>query len=205
MIGPECSGKTAIIDNLRGYSFERLRRSQPYLQDHIYHLKIDNKYIKIGDFPPPRNKGNLMPRLHMLSNGGAFCVVYSITSRMSFQKVEAFIDTILKGKKKLPPIVIVGNKCDEENKRQVPSRDGELLANKWNALFFEASAKFGINTHDAIAACVNLLSVEEVTELNPIIKCPPQSSASSNDPVMSELCSPDSVSTTHKESNCSIN
>ena len=42
-------------------------------------------------------------------------------------------------------MVLVGNKCDLEDKRQVSYEEGKELADKNEMMFFESSAKDGIN------------------------------------------------------------
>jgi GTPase SAR1 family protein len=51
-----------------------------------------------------------------------FLMVYSITSRESFEKIQAFHRdmSILLGTKHFP-MVLVGNKCDLEHERQIPA------------------------------------------------------------------------------------
>jgi len=44
------------------------------------------------------------------------------------------------------PIVLVGNKCDEESgKRQVSTKTGEALEKMWKVKFMETSAKNNVN------------------------------------------------------------
>ena len=45
------------------------------------------------------------------------------------------------------PVVIVGNKCDLHHRREVETKQGSDLADKWNCPFFESSAKHNINVH----------------------------------------------------------
>ena len=42
-------------------------------------------------------------------------------------------------------LIIVGNKLDLAEKRQVATEDGQALADELNTMFFECSAKVGIN------------------------------------------------------------
>lgn len=44
--------------------------------------------------------------------------------------------------------VLVGNKCDLEDRRQVTKTEGEDLARSWGVPFFEASAKLRINVEN---------------------------------------------------------
>ena len=50
------------------------------------------------------------------------------------------------------PIVIAGNQCDLESERQVDALDGIKVAGKYQAPFFETSAKFAINIDEAFFA-----------------------------------------------------
>lgn len=52
--------------------------------------------------------------------GQGFLLVYSITSRSSFEEITSFQQQILRVKDKdYFPIIVVGNKCDLETERQV--------------------------------------------------------------------------------------
>ena len=41
--------------------------------------------------------------------------------------------------------LLIGNKCDLEEGREVPKQSGELFAQNWNIPFLETSAKSGHN------------------------------------------------------------
>ena len=58
-----------------------------------------------------------------MRNGEGFLLVYSITSRDSFQEINAFYQQILRVKDQDNfPVIIVANKCDLEHARQVSSK-----------------------------------------------------------------------------------
>ena len=55
-----------------------------------------------------------------MRTGEGFLLVYSITSRQSFEEILTFQQQILRVKDRdYFPIIIVGNKCDLEMERQV--------------------------------------------------------------------------------------
>ena len=64
-------------------------------------------------------------REQYMRTGEGFLLVYSITSRASFEEVMAYQKTILRVKDRdYFPMILVGNKCDLTHERQV-SRAGE--------------------------------------------------------------------------------
>jgi len=95
-----------------------------------------------------------------MREGQAFLVVYSITSRATFDEAIIMREKILRCKEEEePPIVLVGNKCDLEDQRQVNKTEGEQLAEEWgeNSSFFETSAKEKINHEECFYAAVRLV------------------------------------------------
>lgn len=59
-------------------------------------------------------------REQYMRTGEGFLLVYSITSRASFEEVMAYQKTILRVKDKdYFPMILVGNKCDLTSERQV--------------------------------------------------------------------------------------
>lgn len=64
-------------------------------------------------------------REQYMRTGEGFLLVYSITSRQSFEEIMTFQQQILRVKDKdYFPIIVVGNKCDLEGERQVSKQGG---------------------------------------------------------------------------------
>jgi small GTP-binding protein len=76
-------------------------------------------------------------------------VVYDISSRDSFNNVSTWIEDCKNQSPKTIFMVLVGNKSDLEDKRQVSKEEGQDLADKYGIQFYETSAKTGDNV-DAI-------------------------------------------------------
>jgi len=92
-------------------------------------------------------------RQHYMKTGHGFLCVYSITSKFSFSQVAQFHEDILQIKdSSVAPIVIVGNKCDMESQREVPTDMGRKYADKFGIPFFETSAKNKVYVEEAFMA-----------------------------------------------------
>ncbi|KAG0054220.1 GTP-binding protein [Gryganskiella cystojenkinii] len=75
-----------------------------------------------------------------------YVLVYSVTSRQSFDMISVIRDKILNFTgTDWVPIVIVGNKTDLTSQRQVSREESEDLAAFWKCLSCETSAKTNVN------------------------------------------------------------
>lgn len=101
-------------------------------------------------------------------------LVYSITSRSSFDEAKAMYDWITRLRDQEMPVVsrttcyqicsflrrcdfsqvVCGNKCDLESERQVTTEEGVAYAKSVGWPFFETSAKLNINISEAIQELV---------------------------------------------------
>jgi len=86
-----------------------------------------------------------------ISKGHAFIMVFSISSRQSLEELKPILELIneVKGSLEGWPVLLVGNKCDEESgKRQVSTKTGEALEKMWKVKYLETSAKNNININE---------------------------------------------------------
>ncbi|CDH53233.1 ras-like protein [Lichtheimia corymbifera JMRC:FSU:9682] len=89
-------------------------------------------------------------REQYMRNGEGFLLVYSITSRMSFDEILTFYQQICRVKDRDHfPMVLVANKCDLEAERQVSSQEGRDLARRFGCQFLETSAKQRIRVDES--------------------------------------------------------
>jgi len=85
-----------------------------------------------------------------MRTGQGFLCVYAITSRSSFEEITSFHEQILRVKDEdKVPMVVVGNKCDLADERQVSTQEGMELAKSFGCPFKEASAKTRVNVEDS--------------------------------------------------------
>lgn len=85
-----------------------------------------------------------------------FLMVYSVTSRLSFEELESrFREKILLAKdSQRVPMVLVGNKIDLADQREVKTSEGAALAAAWGCPFIETSAATNTNVADAFKQLV---------------------------------------------------
>ena len=85
---------------------------------------------------------------------GAF-IVYDITRKQSFDSVEKWVNDVTAVADKKITIILIGNKCDLEDQRQISKEQGEEKANKLEIAFLETSAFSGENLDKAFDKMMN--------------------------------------------------
>ena len=73
-------------------------------------------------------------------------LVYDISEKQSFQNIENWMDSIKENSNELP-IILIGNKSDLNDERQVSIEEGQQKADEFGCPFYETSCKTGDNVN----------------------------------------------------------
>ena len=122
-------------------------------------IQIRNKIyrIQIWDTAGQENFRSITRAYY--KNSVCALVVYDITNRDSFNNVSTWIEDCKNQSPKTIFMVLVGNKSDLQDKRQVNYEEGQELAERFQMLFFETSAKDGNNVEE-----IFLKSADEIAK-----------------------------------------
>ena len=96
--------------------------------------------------------------------------MYDITDKHTFKEVSSFNELINKNCNKNPKIILLGNKADLEEKRQVSFEEGKSLAKLNNYVFMEVSCKKNKNIKEAMEIAFSLVDGEELSSSKITIK-----------------------------------
>ena len=97
-------------------------------------------------------------------------LVYDITRRETFNHVTKWLDDVRTNSSKNVTVILIGNKKDLEDKRQVSYEEGEAFAKENGLMFLETSAKTAYNVVESFnlsAQCI--LNNIERTGIDPTI------------------------------------
>lgn len=95
---------------------------------------------------------------------GAF-LVYDITRKETFDNVDKWISELKTNGSKNISILIIGNKCDLDDKRQITKADAEQKAKNYNVAYMETSALSGENIEVAFETIIKGIYDKCHTEL----------------------------------------
>ncbi|KZT22017.1 P-loop containing nucleoside triphosphate hydrolase protein [Neolentinus lepideus HHB14362 ss-1] len=157
ILGDMSVGKTALADGFLGRTFDpEEETSRSRTEDHMTKLlNQDGRSCAVQVFDPIDTDPSEPLVFHPgegIEEADAFVLLYSVTSRGSFDRLISFHSLISahhpqsKHKDGRPvPVILVGNMCDmdqaDPNAREVTTDDGQALADKWGCKFYETSAK----------------------------------------------------------------
>ena len=77
-------------------------------------------------------------------------IVYDISDKKSFNHIKDWMDDVVKYTDSKPIQIIVGNKCDLKNERQVDENDIKIMSQQTGLNVIETSAKNSIKINEAI-------------------------------------------------------
>ncbi|KAM9392901.1 RAB3D, member RAS oncogene family, b [Pholidichthys leucotaenia] len=86
-----------------------------------------------------------------------FLLMYDVTNQESFNAVQDWATQIKTYSWDNAQVILVGNKCDLEDDRLIPTEDGQRLAEELGFQFFEASAKDNINVKQVFERLVDVI------------------------------------------------
>ena len=140
-------GKTSILRRLIQNEFIEEYTATVGYEFNPYLVKVNNTIIKFQIWDMCGNENYRPVLLNLYRNALLGVLVYSVCSRESFKNLETWIPQLKKSALPNSKIILIGNKNDDEEKREVSFEEGKLLCEKNKLeLFQEISAKNGFSS-----------------------------------------------------------
>ena len=155
VLGKALVGKTALIYR---YLNDQIPTRETTVEDQYKKkLKINDNEFEL-DILDTAGQDDYQTMLEdWIEFASYFLLVYSIEDKESFEQVQKNYEKIVNKKgKNFYGIVIVGNKCDLEENRQIKKEEVEEYANKIKVGNIETSALNNINVNEAFLALVQI-------------------------------------------------
>ncbi|KAF9520530.1 hypothetical protein BS47DRAFT_1370366 [Hydnum rufescens UP504] len=157
ILGDGAVGKTALAVQLTPPINCLTETYDPTIEDsYRKQIVVDEQmcFIEVIDTAGQEEYATL--RDQWVREGQGFILVYSVTSRRTFERLDLFFQSMRRVKRAQPIFMLVGNKIDQ-NARQVSFQEGKSAADRFGCEFVETSAKTAYQVDRAFTDLVRTL------------------------------------------------
>ncbi|XP_064926698.1 ras-related protein Ral-B isoform X1 [Columba livia] len=165
MVGSGGVGKSALT--LQFMYDEFVEDYEPTKAD-SYRKKVvlDGEEVQIDILDTAGQEDYAAIRDNYFRSGEGFLLVFSITEHESFTATAEFREQILrvKAEEDKIPLLVVGNKSDLEERRQVPVEEARSKAEEWGVQYVETSAKTRANVDKVFFDLMREIRAKKMSE-----------------------------------------
>ncbi|KAH7290183.1 hypothetical protein KP509_30G035400 [Ceratopteris richardii] len=144
-LGDQSVGKTSIITRFMYDKFDNTYQATigiDFLSKTMY-LEDRTVRLQLWDTAGQERFRSLIPSY--IRDSSVAVVVYDVANRQSFLNTARWVEEVRTERGRDVIIMLVGNKTDLVDKRQVSIEEGDAKAKEFGVMFIETSAKAGFN------------------------------------------------------------
>lgn len=157
IIGNSCVGKSNILLRFSDNLFHESFLPTIGVDFKIRNVECKNKTIKLHIWDTAGQERFKTITATYYKGAHGIILVYDITDRISFQEIENWLSEIEHHASAKVTKILVGNKSDLEDQRQVSYQEGKDFADKLGMEFLETSAKSRINIDETFMKLTNAI------------------------------------------------
>ncbi|TFY82556.1 hypothetical protein EWM64_g1451 [Hericium alpestre] len=145
LLGDQSVGKTSLITRFMYDTFDNTYQATIGIDFLSKTLYLDDRTVRLQlwDTAGQERFRSLIPSY--IRDSTVAIVVFDITNRQSFLSTSKWIDDVRSERGNDVMVVLVGNKADLSDKRQVTLEEATAKSQQLNIMFMETSAKAGHN------------------------------------------------------------
>ena len=145
LIGDSSVGKTNIMNKYLKNEFREDSRATVGVEFGSKQFLIENHKVKAQIWDTAgQERYRAITNAYYKGSKGAF-IVYDITRKETFESVDKWVNDLTSACDKNLTIILIGNKSDLEDQRQITKEQGEEKAKSFQLAFLEMSALSGNN------------------------------------------------------------
>ncbi|KAG5470607.1 hypothetical protein LSCM1_01853 [Leishmania martiniquensis] len=149
IIGDSGVGKSCLLLQFTDKRFEPLHDLTIGVEFGARLISIQGKGVKLQIWDTAGQESfRSITRSYYRGASGAL-LVYDVTRRDTFMHLQSWLEDAKANANTALVIMLIGNKCDLDSKRQVSREEGEAFARRNGLMFMETSAKTSQNVDDA--------------------------------------------------------
>ena len=149
LIGDSGVGKSSIMLRFSEDAFNETFLATIGIDFKIRTLNLNGIKVKLQVWDTAGQERFHSITAHYFRGAMGIMLVYDISDPASFNNIKKWMSCIQKEDGFNGHIMIIGNKCDMADNREISKGRGEVVANEYGAQFLETSARNNINIDEA--------------------------------------------------------
>ena len=153
-LGEAAVGKTCYILRFTDDTFqeEHLMTAGIDLKSKI--IQLDNKIYNISLYDTAGQERYRSICYNTIKSADGIILMFDLTKQKTYDEITNWMSNIKDIKGEEFPMILIGNKCDLDEKREISNEEGNELAKKYNIKYFETSNKTGENINESATAII---------------------------------------------------
>ncbi|XP_030171241.1 ras-related protein Rab-44 isoform X2 [Lynx canadensis] len=160
-LGDSNVGKTSFLHLLHKNAFTPGLAATVGVDFRVKTLLVDNKRFALQLWDTAGQERYHSVTRQLLRKADGVVLMYDVTSQESFAHVRHWLDCLQDSGSDGVVVLLLGNKMDCEEKRQVPTEAGQQLAQELGVSFGECSAALGHNIQESMMNLARSLKMQE--------------------------------------------
>ncbi|VDH99442.1 Ras-related protein Rab-15 [Mytilus galloprovincialis] len=162
LVGETGVGKTCLLCKYINQDFISAHISTIGIDFKMKTLQINDRVVKvqIWDTAGQERFESITKQFYRRAQG--VLLVYDMSSRSSFEAIPKWLAHVEQFCKEDVSVMLLGNKCDREDRRQVTTKEASQFAKEHGIMFSETSAKSSSNLEKAfLDMCTDIIESQE--------------------------------------------
>ncbi|KAG1739826.1 ras-domain-containing protein [Suillus paluster] len=148
LIGNASVGKSSLLLRLLDDQQFPEKNIVTVLDLHVHKMVVNGQKVRLNIWDTVGQERFNSIRRPFYRGAQGIILVYDVSDRGSFEALPKWFSEVDPHVSIAVPKIIVGNKVDQEDSRQVSTTEGSTFASRQNALFVEASARTAVGVRE---------------------------------------------------------
>ncbi|XP_027447433.2 EF-hand calcium-binding domain-containing protein 4B isoform X3 [Zalophus californianus] len=163
LVGNSAVGKTSFLRRFCEERFAPGLAATVGIDYRVKMVRVDDSFVALQLWDTAGQERYRCITQQFFRKADGVIVMYDVTARQSFLSVRQWLSSVEEAVGDYIPVLLLGNKIDNEKEREVPRGLGEQLAKENNLIFYECSAYSGHNTKESLLHLARILKKQEDT------------------------------------------
>ncbi|ELP85077.1 rab11, putative [Entamoeba invadens IP1] len=157
MMGDSGAGKTCLLMRFTRNEFDAEKKSTIGVEFSSKQIQYKDSAVRIQIWDTAgQERYRAITGAYYRGSLGAV-MVYDVTKKSSFEALDRWHNELIENGDKSVVKMVIGNKCDLEQMREVTTEEAEEFAKKTGSYFFETSAMDGTNVEKAFMQMIETI------------------------------------------------